>query len=302
MDLGKVLKSYRNFMGLTQPELVCMIKSIDQGFRCLDVVSYHRWESNKVTPNVEKQSLILSSFGLVKCAQTLSSDKGTEINNYIDKKFGHSHFPEYVFGKSNVHKESERWTALKGEVIPNFIYTFQQTAYGNSNSSSQFRTLTSKAVNSALEVYFSSTKPNQITGHLIYFHLRQNCFGELLSQINGKVTTHLELKAIKSDVLFIACYFASSKQIFTNQLLKLINYLYSTPAIKHVYFRSYDPILTTSLIKATSCQVLSKTNQWTGLLIGSTKLKFLYANLVKVPPQCFKKNSCDVRKCYASTV
>lgn len=65
MEFHHILKAFRESSSLTQQEVVeRLCKHFD--FHSLSTISYHRWESGKVTPPVKKQAKILLVLGCIE--------------------------------------------------------------------------------------------------------------------------------------------------------------------------------------------------------------------------------------------
>lgn len=291
MSFSQILNTYRTYMKLTQNEVTTFIRSSCDDYKTINVISYHRWESGKVTPNQKKQAAILSALGLSKCVKKITIPERKHMNDYIINKYSANKYPSYIpYSNEYGHDLStEYWSPIT--TFPNFLLEMQKLAFNIDDSRAYLQNLLDLSDDSALYVYFN--KNNIITGHLLYFSLKATHIENMIPTLSKLAPA---ANPNKDNVLFVACEFAISKQLFSKNFSKIIDFLLYNINIKFVYIRCYDPELSKALVKSTSCLVVSKNRYWTGLYIESTRLKLLYSAFNK--PTCSHIKDCDVRRCY----
>ena len=292
MNFSLILRTYRQHMNITQEQTARMIRENNRNYASVNVISLHRWETGKVKPSLKKQCTILDSLGLDKCVGAIHLPESTELSDYLTERYDSHRWPIYVRNSLNCNVFSESSESL--DDFPEYLLEMLERVYKEENPEKYLSSILEASEHSSYHTYFDES--NTMIGHLFISSMSVNNFFTL-----SESDTFLPLSRVEKtkNILYVICRFSLTKQTFKEQLLKLIDLSYQNENIAFIYMRSYEEALTRCLLKTTDGCVLTKYNNWTGILISPKKLKLLYS--VFKPSACLAKSGqCDVRTCYGS--
>ena len=245
----EVLKNYRVRTGMTQQQMVERLNE-DSDFSAVSTISYHRWESGKVTPSVKKQARILLILDDREALRTLCQDclrsvKFLEVTikrRWDVRRFGFDYCYDEVDSKVLTFERLESW----GD-IPTQALQLQDTIYANR---------TKHILSDAKHVMMGST-----FNYLMLAHHNEHFFGQLgFHVINAKALLdyfeHMKYDKVNTfnslsvkdedEVVFLSAFHSTRKDVFIRFLKNLVEALFELDTIpKYTYLRLYAGSLNT---------------------------------------------------------
>ncbi|WP_104026857.1 helix-turn-helix domain-containing protein [Vibrio jasicida] len=299
------LRGFRKKLGFTQQEMVDFIRDSNPCyFDKLDVVSFHRWESGRVKPSIFRQAKILETLGKDTLIKRLSKSKSEMVIDY---------FESYATGRYDsinnldlVYLDKSKIYSFDNKGLSDYpvqLIDFQERIIGTENPDEYFKVLEELSSFTGFTTYCN--KHNIYCGHLTYMSLPKKNV-----DIGHNIVEPYMMSDNEDNYLFIPCMYASEKNIFFHQIIKVIEMLYFFPEITEVYFRIYDSKLMTMFDKVFNTHVSCKGElysngiklgaskyKWVGLGVDSTSMKLAYEGVKNLTEKHSDKVIDLVRKC-----
>ncbi|OBT04673.1 hypothetical protein A9267_17135 [Shewanella sp. UCD-FRSSP16_17] len=294
-----LLKSFRSRVGATQEEFVELLQRQPE-YERLTAVSYHRWESGKVSPPLKKQAQILlllnantelaelcasSIVFLQSFKKQLSLRWGGSfegVDNCYDSIFEEHIAIKDVSGYDNFPEEAK---ALQAKLYDNFDENIQINIEKLLQDSSR---------NFAFIAQQNERLYGQLAFHLISPLKLQDYFEQMHYNVINPTLTMAENNE-KEDVLFLSSFHSSKKSVYlsfvkilietTLTFTKIPKYtffrLYSAP-FNNLFVENFNPILiSTGGRNYARVKLHNKNYDWLGYLIPTHLLLLGYGSVLE---------------------
>lgn len=289
---SKALKMYRNKNGLTQEKVVLILQRYGD-FLSTNTISYHSWETGKVTPQIQKQAqimLLLNNRDSLKDICKYSNFAYNEFKAFLQKRwfvrrYGHDYFYNFPNNDLLTIKELDHLSEF-----PDLVKYSQYNIYYDDHPVSPDY-LDALVIHNKI-LLFQNTE--LIQGHIAIHTILASKLANYITKFEGDMIN--QLPCIDNEViLFVSTIHASQETtslLIIKEAIEFMIPLNDIPRFCYIrifgdnankfFEKKLSPILIT--MGKGKCQRVCKNNQkaaYLGYVVPTHLLLLLYGNVLK---------------------
>ena len=297
MCFSETLKRYRGQYNLTQQNVVDKLKK-DFDFKSMSVISYHRWETGKVTPNINKQAKTLLLLGCKEelislCKLSKRSQKfldATIKRRWDTRRFGFDYCYDNTISKELTFKRINTIDELPPQAL-----LLQNSIYKNQDKNIQLdiKKLLEECKSNFLLL---SCHQEKLYGQMSFHVMKAIQLDNHLNKMSYDIVNTLESLSLKpdDDIVFLSSFHSTRKDVFIIFIKTLITELFKLERIpKYTFLRLHgsasNSLVTTQLMprlvakggkKFPRVQHINTKYEWLGYLVPTHLILLGYGSIL----------------------